>query len=1329
MARVEHQHFVAVVEQLTARWLRGSERELPLERRAGLIGERALDAYESTGREGTLPDAVAALGAASALGSDLPALRRRLDRLPDVPAPYAVPRSAELQGRVAHGGDPLDELRDLLRAHTGGDRTAYRAPRPALTAARGYESEIPSFSLLVLTCQIRDALNASSDEVDGTPTAEHIQLSALDRTRLLRSVGVLDTSALDQAVDRLQTAVDSSTNEPLPWAWTFTLGDLAQSLLLRYEVVGRSSDLDRAVDNAQAAIRLAQGAGERDASLVWTGVLGAALRMRYQAEGDVGDLKAAADSLWETTSPTSLRVEQGVWTSWLRAVGALQRYHYALSDENSYLDRAYETHLSLARARASRDVHGIQGVSISPAVYASLGYTCLAMYERSVEPDLLDRAAVALDDALSLAGSGELDPTEWAEWTGAFVTTLRLSFERQGGLTRLERLITVLTHALESPALPELSPARMAWLGTLGEALLWRFEISNAANDLHTARAFLGRARSFAALAAAHHAEYLRASDLRALDDAVLTAVAAVRAAVGPDGAHLPAAFELAQCLLARADVLRAPADAAVAADLLKHCLLWSDQPSETLALQTVEYGRALLTAHDLRTFPAAAHAEDDPHGVHALGTAAMALIDVLVDPRFHERVKTRAASFLQRAIGLAAERMARAERRGQRDYSHSTETEVWRRARAVLDERATSHGRPRRPRTTAELENNVEAIREEMHHRVVEVVMGHPGAGPVEQARLVAAETDVLARWCLEAGERHAALEVVESGRAVLTAAAAGADVLGARISRLGLRSLRGQGLDTELTVYSDGSASGSSVPHRQLREIVREQRLLPLPEGMRESLRDVFNDVASVPTPGDISEWCGSLGIDAVVHLLAGRHCGWALIVHRNGHITSLRLPLLLLHAPELVSFTAAHNEQLRAGEAVKPPADSSWRKALHGVCDWAWKAAIRELYEHLTAVGIEDTPRVVVIPSGTLGLVPWHAARYRAKTPGGWEYRFAIESVAFSYAPSAHALSWYTLRAFLPLTGSGVVVVDPTMDLPHARQEGEDLYRWYYSKGRRFGGSGEPGSVPATPRAVLSALSDPVSSPAPAYPVAHFACHARSRALAAESHLVLANGQRLSVSSVLDRLRWASQGPSLGPLVVLSACATAVPGAHYDGALSMATAFGSAGAAAVVGSLWAVDDAATAALMRDFHTLLNLEGLPPAEALRTAQLRALREARAGTRGKKTRAKAPAGDPSYWAAFVHQGLGYTAPPEDSVSSAVATLPERWGTSSDTEASTDGPGLRLPIFASLPGPDPSALVWTCPVADCSEEANGDMDSPFDADCCPVHPGNAFVLG
>ncbi|SHN14552.1 CHAT domain-containing protein [Streptomyces yunnanensis] len=1328
MAQVGREHFIAVVEELTARWLRDDERELPVRRRAGLIGERALDSYESTAQEGALPDAIAALGAAGALGSELPALRQRLDRLSDVPVPYAAPRSAGIQDRAERDANGFNELLALLRVHAGGSRAAYRAPRPALEAARGYEGEAPGFALVVFTFQMRDALEASLDEAEDPSLTAHIRLSALDRGRLLQSVRTRAADALDQAVDRLQTAVDSSADESRPWGWSFVLGDLAQALLLRYEALGRPSDLERAVDNARTAVRLAQGAGQRDESLLWTGVLGAALRMRHNADDDIRDLKAAADALWETTDLTSLPIAQVARNEWLRAVGAVQRYHFALSGEASYLGRAFETHLGLVGARASHHLRDSRAVFFSPAVYASFGYSCLAMYERSAEPDFLERATDALDNALSQAASEVLGPVEWAEWTGAFVMALRLGFEWQGSPTSLERLITVITRALESPVLPESSAARTAWLGTLGEALLWRYELAGAVGDLSTARVLLGRTRSHAALAAAHHAEYARASDLRALDDAVLAAVAAMRAAMGPDGAHLPTAFELAQCLLARAEVLRAPDDAAVAADLLKHCLEWLDQPSEQLALQTVEYGRALLTLHDVRTFPVTSHDGDEHGGIYALDNAAVTLTEVLVETRFQQTVKARAADLLTRAVALDTERMARAERRGEDDYNRHLDVDVWRHARAVLDERATPDGRPHRPRTTDELRGKAEAIRDELHHRVVDVVMGHPGAGPVEWARLVVAETGVLARWCLEAGEPRAALEVAESGRAVLMAAVTGVDAIGDRITRRGLPTWRAQWLETMRAIHAPENAPQSDAPHRLLPGIVPGHRLLPLPESMRDSIRDALSDVAPAPTPEDISDWCGSMGIDAVVHLLAGRHCGWALVIHRNGRIASLRLPRLLLHAPELVHFAAAHDEQLRARDTRNGPDSPSWRKALRDVCDWAWKAAIEALYEHLTAVGTEDTPRVVVIPSGTLGLVPWHAARHRVKRLGGWAYRFAIESIAFSYAPSAHAMSWYASRALLPLTGSGLVVVDPTQDLPHARQEGEDVYRWYYSKGRRFGASGEPGSVPATPRTVLSALSGPVDAPAPAHSVAHFACHARSLALASDSHLVLASGQRLNVASVLDQLRWENQGSGLAPLVVLSACATAVPGAHYDGALSLATAFGAAGAAAVVGSLWSVDDAMTAALMRDFHTLLNLDGLPPAEALRTAQLRALREARARSWGNSTKARTPASDPSYWAAFVHQGLGHTATPRDSlVSSTVATLPEHRGTDTDTGSASHGLGLRLPIFATLPGPDPAAIVWKCPVVDCSEVADGDMDSPFDADCCPAHPDNAFV--
>ncbi|MCZ4122705.1 CHAT domain-containing protein [Streptomyces sp. H39-S7] len=1327
MAQVGREHFVAVVEELTARWLRDDERDLPARTRAGLIGERALDAYESTAHEGALPDAIAALGAADALGSNLPALRRRLGHLPDVVSAYAMPQSAEIQVHSDPDVIQFDELRDLLRVHASENRTAYRARRPSLEAARGYEGEAPGFALLDYTCQLRDALDTRLEEARDTPSIEHIRLSPIDRARLLQSVRTRAADVLDQAVEALQTAVNARTDEAHFRGQSSTLGDLAQALLLRYEALKQPSDLEHAVANARAAARVARSADDRDLSLLWTGVLGVALRMRHDADGGGEDLRAAADALWKTTELSSLTIEQGLLNRWLRAVGAVQRYCYAVSNDVSYLEKAFETHLGLLRAPASLDLRDTRG-AFSSAVYASFGYSCLTMYEHSAEPDLLGRATDALGNALDRASAEDRGPVEWAQWTGALATALRLSFERQGDSTSLERLVTVLTLGLKSPALPESSPDRSTWRNMLGEALLRRYELADAAEDLRTARALLSHAPSDATLAAAHYAEYLRASDLRALDSAVLTAVTAVRAVAGPEGAHLPAAFQLAQCLLARADVLRAPNDVRVAADLLKHCLEWPDQPAEQLALQTVQYGNALLALYEVRTSPVMGHERADHQDNGALDTAAVTLKEVLVAPGARERVKARAASLLERAVALDRERRARSHRRGEEDYASHFDAHTWRQAHAVLEERSAHYGRPHRPRATDELRDNLGAIRDEFHHRVVDVVMEHPDAGPVVQARLVTAKADVLARWCLEAGEIHAALEVTESGRAVLAAAAAGVDVIGDRIALRALSSLREQRLGTSVAIDAPDVGPLANAPHHALPEAVSAHSLLPLPESMRESVRAALRDVTPAPTAHDIAEWCGSLGIDAVVHLFAGRDCGWALITLWDGRIASRRLPLLRLHATELIDFTTAHDRQLRAQGAGNAPNDPSHRKVMGSVCNWAWEAAMGPLQEHLAAVGIKGTPRVAVIPAGPLGLVPWHAARHRVREPSGWGYRFAIESMAFTYAPSAYALSWYAFRALLPLTGSGVVVVDPTRDLPHARQEGEDVYRWYYSKGRRFSGSGEPGSVPATPRAVLSALSDAVDSPSPAYPVAHFACHARSLALANESHLVLANGQRLSVATVLDRLQWNSQRSGLAPLVVLSACATAVPGAHYDSALSLATAFGAAGAAAVVGSLWAVDDAATAALMRDFHTLLNLEGLPPGEALRTAQLRALREARARARGKKTKAKALASDPSSWAAFVHQGVGTASAAHDSVaSSAIAALPECEDSNADWAPSS--PGLRLPIFANLPGPDPSANVWECPLADCMQQADGDMDSPYDADCCPSHPDNAFILG
>ncbi len=97
----------------------------------------------------------------------------------------------------------------------------------------------------------------------------------------------------------------------------------------------------------------------------------------------------------------------------------------------------------------------------------------------------------------------------------------------------------------------------------------------------------------------------------------------------------------------------------------------------------------------------------------------------------------------------------------------------------------------------------------------------------------------------------------------------------------------------------------------------------------------------------------------------------------------------------------------------------------------------------------------------------------------------------------------------------------------------------------------------------------------------------------------------------------------------LVVLSACQTAL-GRELRGEAPMGLthAFLSAGASGVIVSLWSVDDRATAVLMERFYTGLFVDGLPPAEALRQAQLALWRDPRWSA-------------PFYWAGFVMEGDG----------------------------------------------------------------------------------------
>lgn len=95
----------------------------------------------------------------------------------------------------------------------------------------------------------------------------------------------------------------------------------------------------------------------------------------------------------------------------------------------------------------------------------------------------------------------------------------------------------------------------------------------------------------------------------------------------------------------------------------------------------------------------------------------------------------------------------------------------------------------------------------------------------------------------------------------------------------------------------------------------------------------------------------------------------------------------------------------------------------------------------------------------------------------------------------------------------------------------------------------------------------------------------------------------------------------------LVVLSACQTGLgKEIKGEGLVGLTRGFMYAGAARVMASLWQVNDAATAELMKRFYRRMLQDGMRPAAALRTAQIEMW---------KRPYWRSP----FYWGAFVLQG------------------------------------------------------------------------------------------
>lgn len=233
------------------------------------------------------------------------------------------------------------------------------------------------------------------------------------------------------------------------------------------------------------------------------------------------------------------------------------------------------------------------------------------------------------------------------------------------------------------------------------------------------------------------------------------------------------------------------------------------------------------------------------------------------------------------------------------------------------------------------------------------------------------------------------------------------------------------------------------------------------------------------------------------------------------------------------------------------------------------------LEKLYEKLfrpleAATGALD---LTIVPAGALNYVPFHALKSE---------RYLIETREVVYAPSAGV--WQFLQGKAAKRREKALLIGLADEkIPLVAREVEALEK-IFPQAETFTGA--------------AASFSNYAAHAPESDVVHLACHGQFRPdNPLFSSLHLADGFVTVRDICAQKIR--------AEIVTLSACETGLNKIYAgDEILGLARGFLSAGARSLVLSLWTVNDAATARLMRDFYTNLQ-RGASVAASLRAAQL----------------------------------------------------------------------------------------------------------------------------
>ncbi|MFI1993851.1 CHAT domain-containing protein [Actinoplanes sp. NPDC020271] len=446
------------------------------------------------------------------------------------------------------------------------------------------------------------------------------------------------------------------------------------------------------------------------------------------------------------------------------------------------------------------------------------------------------------------------------------------------------------------------------------------------------------------------------------------------------------------------------------------------------------------------------------------------------------------------------------------------------------------------------------------------------------------------FARRGLHDRDAAGAIKALDAGRGLALFAATEVGRVGARLRAAGR---------ADLAVRWD-AALASGDPERLPTTLRREAFRVLAAQGVPALL-----DPPGLP---EIRRALRDLDADVLVYLVPGERGlpGHAVLAPADGPPSYLTLPNLRPDQDLEVEryLTSAARRDMGPADAGPRP-DAAFAGSLDGLCRWAWRAAMGPVVEQylprLRNLPAGRPPRIVLVPTGKLALIPWPAARRR-------DGRYAIESVAVSQVVSARMLCHAAALPPVKLAPTGLIVGDPDTggvagDLPAARVEAQAIRRAFYPGARYVGRRMDDSVSPTGPGRADDVRDWLVSSSPGAGAVLHLACHGFASAGRGTAYLLLAGGEKLAAETLGPLLAQAPER-QIG-LVVLAGCHTGRAISGYDEAFSLGTAFLAAGVRSVLSTLWPIPDAATSVLMFMFHHFLRVERRPVWDALHRAQL----------------------------------------------------------------------------------------------------------------------------